>query len=143
MRKEHVVQLRDPVTLEELELQIYTEDGDHVMEGELRSRAHAYPIIAGVPRLLFGAYKVDLLKKHALFFTMHHKHMSVKLQNERKEAFGGEAHYDEFIKHQLLTGDTFSYEWNEIYEENYFFDLISIFYFTKCENNTKRYENFF
>ncbi|MBX3321765.1 MAG: class I SAM-dependent methyltransferase [Phycisphaeraceae bacterium] len=61
--------LRDPQTGKRLELQILATHGDEITEGILSAGQHWYPIIDGVPRLLFGAVRdhhADFIARHNL-----------------------------------------------------------------------------
>jgi SAM-dependent methyltransferase/uncharacterized protein YbaR (Trm112 family) len=61
--------LRDPQTASPLELEVFDARGTEIIEGLLTSGTHWYPIIGGVPRMLFGAVRdhyPDFIARHQL-----------------------------------------------------------------------------
>ncbi len=120
MWAKHLWQLVDPITNQPLEIQIFEQEGEHIMSGELFSATEHYPIIHGVPRMLTGDLKKDLLQKKHAFFTQFKDQLSPALQQERMQAIEDIKDMNAFVLHQKKTSESFSFEWNNIYAENTF-----------------------
>jgi SAM-dependent methyltransferase/uncharacterized protein YbaR (Trm112 family) len=120
MRKNHLSSLIDPVSNTAFTLSIFEEAWDHIISGVLSNETSSYPIIGGVPRLLIGDMKIDLLQRHHTFFETFKEKMNDALKNEWQSAIDKIEDFDSFIKHQAKTAESFAFEWNNIYEENDF-----------------------
>lgn len=120
MRKDHLSSIIDPVTNRSLSLTSFEEDENHVMSGVLSNDVSSYPIIGGIPRLLVGDMKLDLLQRHHTFFETYREKLENNLKTEWQSAIDMIEDFDSFIKHQAKTAASFAFEWNNIYEENDF-----------------------
>ncbi len=116
----HKEYLTDPLTNKPLDIAIFAQEWNHIMQGELFSDDNYYPIIDGVPRLLVGELKKDLLqKKHDFLFT-YREQLSDAFQDEWQKAVNDIQDLDSFMAHQKRTSESFSFERNNIYKENSF-----------------------
>jgi SAM-dependent methyltransferase len=111
MRKSHLRYLVDPVTQKKLRLQIFKSDHTRVYDGLLLCGRSWYPIIDGIPRLLTGQNKLDLIKEKSDFFQKYKKNLP------ETDLIGS---HTAFETHQFFTATSFSYEWKNIYQENDF-----------------------
>jgi SAM-dependent methyltransferase len=119
MRKQHLAYLKDPETLESLSLQIsFEETGEQVVSGVLSNDKHWYPIINGIPRLLIGKLKTDLLQIHQAFFRQHREAIPKHIAKEWQEAIDSIPDLNRFWEHQKKTAESFAYEWKYIYKES-------------------------
>lgn len=119
MRKLHLSFLHDPETLEPLSLySAFEENADHVISGILSNGENWYPIINGIPRLLVGRLKTNLLQTHYRFFNHYQKQLSEKIAREWKNSMDSIPDMNRFLKHQKKTAESFAYEWKYIYKEN-------------------------
>lgn len=119
MRNFHIPFLRDPETLDTLSLaETFETSGDHIISGILASDKNWYPIINGIPRLLIGKLKVNLLQTHQDFFTRFHAVLPENISQEWQSAIDAIPDLNRFWKHQKKTAESFAYEWKYIYKEN-------------------------
>jgi SAM-dependent methyltransferase/uncharacterized protein YbaR (Trm112 family) len=119
MRTTHIAFLRDPETLESLSLSETLEtSGDHIVSGILSNRKNWYPIINGIPRLLAGKLKINLLQTHQSFFKRFHATLPKNISEEWQKAIDAIPDLNRFWKHQKKTAESFAYEWKYIYKEN-------------------------
>lgn len=119
MRTVHIPFLRDPETLASISLSETMEtSGDHITSGILASGKNWYPIIHGIPRLLIGKLKMNLLQTHQEFFRKHHKALPASVREEWQSAIDAIPDLNRFWKHQKKTAESFAYEWKYIYKEN-------------------------
>lgn len=120
MRTEFVRYLCCPKTGESLKLTVFTQKGQHVTAGLLRSQNSWYPIIDGVPRLLIGELKVNLLQTHQDFLKKYRSKLDKAISQEWQSTIDSIADLDAFWRHQKKTAESFAYEWKTIYRENDF-----------------------
>ncbi len=119
MRTVHIPFLRDPETFASISLSETMEtSGDHITSGILASGKNWYPIIHGIPRLLIGKLKMNLLQTHQEFFRKHHKALPASIREEWQSAIDAIPDLNRFWKHQKKTAESFAYEWKYIYKEN-------------------------
>lgn len=119
MRKNHTSFLVDPETFDSLSLSETLEvSGNHIVSGILSSGKNWYPIIHGIPRLLTGKLKTNLLQIHQEFFRHHKKQLPKNVANEWESAIDAIPDLNRFSKHQKKTAESFAYEWKYIYKEN-------------------------
>ena len=119
MRTVHIPFLRDPETLASISLSETMEtSGDHITSGILASGKNWYPIIHGIPRLLIGKLKMNLLQTHQEFFRKHRKALPASVREEWQSAIDAIPDLNRFWKHQKKTAESFAYEWKYIYKEN-------------------------
>lgn len=120
MRTTHLSYLRCPITHQPLKLKKYKQSGDHVTEGVLTSGLNSYPIIEGIPRLLTGDPRVQMLLLHRAFFRRNKTKLPARLAKEWAAELKKVANDTAFAKHQRKTAESFAYEWKTIYRENDF-----------------------
>jgi len=118
MRTEFVKYLTDPLSGEKFSLQTFRKDGEHVTAGILIGQKSWYPIINGVPRLLVGALKINLLQVHQEFLTRFRRELDRRIVQEWQRAIDAIPDLDAFLAHQKKTAESFAYEWTHIYKEN-------------------------
>lgn len=119
MRHEHLRFLIDPETSENLSLsQTLGEKDGHLISGILSSPSGWYPVIHGIPRLLVGKLKRNLLQVHQDFLEQHREKLPEDIAQEWQEAVDAIPDLNRFWKHQKKTAESFAYEWKYIYKEN-------------------------
>lgn len=118
MRTEHLWHISDPVSGHPLRLISFFEQDGHVMSGIVEADASWYPIIKGVPRLLTGPLRRDLLQKFGSFLEEYRHKISNKAAGEWQNALDEIEDWNRFNAHQKKTGESFAYEWENIYREN-------------------------
>lgn len=119
MRKQHLAYLKDPETFELMHLAVSLEESDdHVISGILASDKNWYPIINGIPRLLIGKLKLNLLQVHQEFLGQHREALPEHITKEWQSAIDAIPDLNRFWKHQKKTAESFAYEWKYIYKEN-------------------------
>lgn len=119
MRNDHIPFLRDPETFNSLLLSETLEtSGDHIISGILSNDKHWYPVIHGIPRILIGKLKTNLLQSHQDFFRKWKDKLPEPIQMEWQEAIDAIPDLNRFWKHQKKTAESFAYEWKYIYKEN-------------------------
>lgn len=120
MRENFASYLCDPASGEPFTLAIYERDGEHVQSGLLSTGGSWYPLINGIPRILLGELKTNLLQTHQAFFRAHHDQLPENVQIEWQDAIDAIPDLDSFLRHQKKTAESFAYEWKHIYKENDF-----------------------
>lgn len=119
MRKQHIPFLCDAKTGESLSLSVTLEtSGEHIVSGILSTTTTWYPIIHGIPRILIGKLKTNLLQSHQDFFREWKDTLPEPIQREWQEAIDAIPDLNRFWKHQKKTVESFAYEWKYIYREN-------------------------
>lgn len=118
MRTEHAGYLVDPESRQPLSLTAFATDGQYVTDGILQSDANWYPVIAGIPRMLVGKPKVEVLQNHIAWFHRFAPKLSEPVRVEWQRAIDSIVDRDAFAAHQKKTGERFAYEWHHIYREN-------------------------
>jgi 2-polyprenyl-3-methyl-5-hydroxy-6-metoxy-1,4-benzoquinol methylase/uncharacterized protein YbaR (Trm112 family) len=111
---DHARILRDPVTRKPLQSIIFTKKNNQILDGLLVSTTDWYPVVGGIPRLLTGNLKLEFLKRHQDFISRYSKRIPKKFISSIPDTYflsGSELH-------QVKTGNSFSYEWKNIYVEN-------------------------
>lgn len=120
MRALHAPYLLDPVGHAPLTLTPFRQDNSHVIAGILANEEHWYPIIGGVPRLLIGELRANLLREHHAFFREWQTELPDTARREWQGTIEAIKDFDTFLEHQRKTGESFAYEWKHIYRENDF-----------------------
>jgi len=120
MRKNHLPYLRDPLTRSPFDLRIFEESDGRVISGLLLADQDEswYPIICGIPRILVGELKENLLQTRQEFFEEHRDTLPEVIRNEWQETIEQITDLDAFLAHQKKTAESFAYEWKHIYREN-------------------------
>jgi SAM-dependent methyltransferase/uncharacterized protein YbaR (Trm112 family) len=118
MREKFLPHLSDPLSHELFELHSYQKEGEHLISGLLTTAQSWYPIINGVPRILIGELKENLLQTHQDFFHQHKDQLPENTRSEWQRAIDNIPDLDAFLKHQKKTAESFAYEWKYIYKEN-------------------------
>ncbi len=118
MRKEHLRYLSDPISKKPFTLTSFEETGAHIISGIITAEYSWYPVINGIPRILTGELKENLLQIHQDFFKQWKEKLSKEIHAEWQQAIGAIPDLDAFLKHQKKTAESFAYEWKYIYKEN-------------------------
>ncbi len=120
MRESHLRYLVDPVSRQAFQLHVFDRESDHVTAGVLMSPSSWYPIINGIPRILNGKLKTDLLQRHHTWRTTWQDKLPSQAQTDWQAAIAAIPDFDKFDKHLAKTGASFAWEWKNIYRENNF-----------------------
>ncbi|MEK7181980.1 MAG: methyltransferase domain-containing protein [Patescibacteria group bacterium] len=120
MRTELLDYLSDPIDSSSFEITSFEENSGHVISGLLTSKSNWYPIIGGIPRILIGELKDNLLQSRHEFFKEYKDRLPEAIQNEWQKTIEAIPDFDAFLRHQKKTAESFSYEWKNIYRENDF-----------------------
>jgi len=119
MRKKFLNYLLDPLTSEKFKIDIFEEEKNgQIISGILFNNNNWYPIINGIPRILINELKNNLLKSHYNFFQKIKGELPKNIAKEWQGAINEINDLDIFLKHQKKTGESFTYEWENIYKEN-------------------------
>lgn len=118
MREKFTTYLRCPQTDQSLKLVSFKEKGDQVIDGLLTSNDSWYPIINGVPRILLGELKTNLLQSHYPFLKKYRSKLGQQIAKEWQASIDQIPDLDKFLQHQKKTAESFAYEWKYIYKEN-------------------------
>lgn len=118
MRQVFTPYLSCPATGEPLALTVYLNEGEHVIAGVLQGATSWYPVIKGIPRLLLGELRTNLLQAHYEFFRTYRSKLPAAVQVEWQRAVDGVSDMDAFLEHQRRTAESFAFEWKYIYREN-------------------------
>lgn len=120
MREKFINYLSDPLSTKGFEIEIFEKNKDHIISGILFNDENWYPIINGIPRILIGELKTNLLQSHYHFYKKFRGNFSEKVRLEWKREIDKINNLNKFLKHQKKTAESFAYEWNNIYKENDF-----------------------
>ncbi len=91
-----------PLCSEALKLEIFLQEEQETIEGTLQcSCGQKFPIIGGIPRMLHGALRKDLIQAYPDFFHRHPGLMDDAFENQR----------DSIIVQKQATVHRFGYEW--------------------------------
>ena len=120
MREKFVEYLSDPLNSKRLQLEVFEKDGDHIISGILSNEENWYPIINGIPRMLIKELKTNLLQSHHAFFQKIRDKLPEDIAKEWQGVIDKINDLDAFLEHQKKTGESFAYEWENIYKENDF-----------------------
>jgi len=118
MKKQYFNYLSDPVSNSKLELTIFDIKGDDVLDGLLTSKTSWYPIIGGIPRMLTGKLKTELLARKYKFLKKYNHKLDKEIVSDWNKAIKEANIENAFDKHQQNTADSFAFEWKNIYQEN-------------------------
>ncbi len=118
MRTTHLSYLIDPLTKQSFTLTIYDQQGEHVFFGLLLSASSWYPIINGIPRILVGEMKQDMLQRYSTLYEQYSAKLPPHIRQEWRKAQSYQPPSDNFLAHQEKTAQSFAYEWKNIYVEN-------------------------
>ncbi len=110
--------LVDPIDNKKLSLKIFAKNSDEVVDGILLNKNNWYPVIGGIPRMLTGKLKKELLCRKVKFFKKYKIKLNKSISIEWKEAIKEMSVSNSFDLHQQKTADSFAYEWKNIYQEN-------------------------
>jgi len=118
MRQKFIKYLCDPKTLKPLRLtKVLAQNGGQISAGVLEG-SEWYPVIGGVPRLLSGALKINVLQAHQEFLERYRAALDPRIVKQWQKALRAPAITDPFLSHQRRTAESFAYEWGEIYRES-------------------------
>lgn len=120
MREKFLDYIVDPITKESFDLRVYKKEDGHIASGILQNENSWYPIINGIPRILIGKLKSNLLRNHYSFFKTYEKSFPNNVVQEWRAEFSKIDDLNKFLDHQKKTAESFAYEWNNIYQENDF-----------------------
>lgn len=120
MKKKFLQFLSDPIDSSSFKMKIFKQKSDEVIDGLMMSKKNWYPIINSIPRILIGELKNDLLKKNINFFNKYKNKFDKLVSNEWQRQINSIENLDNFLKHQKKTGESFAWEWKNIYKENNF-----------------------
>lgn len=130
MRQSFVEFLSDPINKKPLKLaKVFKRQGDHIVAGLLTSEDSWYPIINGVPRILVGDLKTNLLQQRHSFLKTYRHQLPEKVQAQWQGVIDEIENFDTFVAHQRKTAESFAFEWKYIYRENDF-ERENFFHFT-------------
>ncbi len=102
MRKRLLEWLACPLCRKKLKLEIFLQEEKEIIEGTLQCLCgQQFPIISGVPRMLHGTLKKNLVQIYPNFF--------LRYRDQLDETFVSEE--DVMIRHKQKTIDRFGYEW--------------------------------
>lgn len=119
MRRSHLPYLSDPLSHDSFTLTVFQEDTQQVESGLLVTATGSwYPIIAGIPRLLTGELRENLLQEHFQFFQQYQSQLPEAIARAWQTSIDKIKDFDAFLAHQKKTGESFAYEWQYIYREN-------------------------
>jgi 2-polyprenyl-3-methyl-5-hydroxy-6-metoxy-1,4-benzoquinol methylase len=118
MRKKFLDYLVDPSTYQKFEIEVFEEKKGQIETGILFNQNSWYPIINGIPRILIKELKTNLLQSHHAFYKKFENKFSKKIKTEWKREIDKINDLDKFLEHQKKTGESFAYEWENIYKEN-------------------------
>lgn len=120
MNRKFFQYLIDPVDGSKLRMMEMEVDNEDVISGILFSKTSWYPIIDGVPRMLTGELRKQLLKRKYAFYKKFHDKLDSKVKREWSLLMKSIKDVDSFLDHQKRTSESFSFEWKNIYKENDF-----------------------
>lgn len=118
MRRKFLEYFSDPINSKGFSLKIIEESGGHIVSGILFNDENWYPIIKGIPRILIKELKTNLLQVHYDFYKRFEKELPGNIKNDWEKEIKKIDNLDDFLKHQKKTGESFAYEWKNIYREN-------------------------
>ena len=119
MRTQHLAYLKDPETLKPLLLSgSFEENDEQIISGILSNDKNWYPIINGVPRLLIGKLRTNLLQVHQNFLKQYQQELPAHIAEEWQKIIDAIPDLNSFLRHQKKTAESFAYEWKYIYKEN-------------------------
>ncbi len=118
MRKNFISYLTCPQSGQQFEATVFEMEGDHIISGLLTSQLGWYPIVNGIPRILIGELKTNVLQIHHEFLQKFSKKLTKEIKHEWQVAIESIPDMDAFLAHQKKTAESFSYEWKHIYQEN-------------------------
>lgn len=118
MRQKFVEHLIDPLNSKKFELNIFNEKDGQIIAGILFNDENWYPIINGIPRMMIKELRKNLLQSHHEFFKKFKEKMPENIATEWQKTIEKINDMDAFLKHQKITGESFAYEWENIYKEN-------------------------
>ena len=100
MRQKFVEYLLDPINSKKFELNSFEEKNGHTISGILFNDKNWYPIINGIPRILIGKLKADLLQSHYNFYKKFEKKLSKKISIDWQAEIDKINDLDKFLNHQ-------------------------------------------
>lgn len=119
MQEAHAKYLKAKNNLK-FEVVSFSQEDNHIIDGLLVANREWHPIINGIPRLLWGELKIDLLQKHHNFLGRYRNKLPDYIFSEWQSAVAAISDLDAFDQHQKKTGESFAFEWRHIYRENDF-----------------------
>jgi len=99
---------------------IFKKKGKEIIDALVFSENNWYLVIGGIPRLLIGELRADLLRNHYNFYKRYVRKLPQIVKNEWIGEIRKIQNLDKFLEHQKKTGESFAYEWKNIYKENNF-----------------------
>lgn len=118
MKTSHFKYLTDPQDNSTLKMTVFNKNEDEIIDGILLGKQYWYPVIGGIPRMLIGDAKTELLQRKRAFLRKYKKKINKKMAQEWNAAIKKIKDLSSFEKHQQKTADSFAYEWKNIYQEN-------------------------
>lgn len=140
MKITHLPLLSDPIDSSGFKLLAFNKNKQEVVDGLLTSKNNWFPIIGGIPRILIGELKNDLLKKQIKFYQKYRSQLSSSIQTQWQEQINSIENLDKFLAHQKKTSESFAWEWKNIYRENDY-EKNNFLHFTKPFIAEKTLEN--
>ncbi len=116
MLAKHLKYLSDPQSREDLKINIINSSDKQIKSAILISHNNWYPVIGGIPRILIGNDRKEMLHRNyniLLQFKLPKKYIKEIEEINKSET-------NKFDTHQIQTADSFAFEWNNIYKENTF-----------------------
>ena len=107
MQKVFVKFLSDPVDSSPLKIASFKQTSAEIIDGIMLSKSSWYPIIGGVPRLLTGELKNDVLKKNINFYNKYKNKLPKSAASDWKSQINSIGNLDIFIAQQKKTGESF------------------------------------
>ena len=120
MRESLLKYLVDPASGEKFSLLVLAKEGVQVTAGVLRTKNSWYPIVRGVPRILVGGLRKEMLREQRGFLRSFHDRLPREAINEVEGAIEAGGDSDSSLSHQRKTAESFAFEWRKIYRENPF-----------------------
>jgi len=120
MKKNHLPFLSDPIDSSKFRLTIFKNINNEIVDGLLISNTNWFPIISNIPRILVGELKNNLLKNNIQFFRKYQPKLPKSIKSEWEKQINSINNLDKFLAHQKKTGESFAWEWRNIYRENNF-----------------------
>ena len=120
MKIKYFKYLIDPEDNSPLDLKVYKKNDEEAVDGVLIGKQNWYPIIDGIPRMLTGQEKINLLQRKYSFLNKYKNTLPSNIVSEWKQIVKETKLRTAFEIHQRKTADSFAYEWTNIYKENRF-----------------------
>jgi len=132
MKRKHLSFLSDPIDSSSFKLTVFKVNQTEIIDGLIKSQSNWYPVISGIPRILTGELKNNLLKNNIKFYNRYKHKLTRSIKSEWQQQINSIENLDKFLSHQKKTGESFAWEWKNIYmessyEKNNFLHFLSPF----------------